>query len=559
MAGEIKKGIQRAFSFFGKGGVAKGKQATTRMYEHQRERLARFDVRDNKRYTIESSQYSRQDFKFLELRVPDLTALGMRGTKKLPHFRELQVDGWEWFYRGAPREKNGTEYYADFKPNSALLSLMGGMAEYRSLKGKTIRNKLTSLIATKKLNDVIDHIPDEVLHSMADAQQSGEEARQASKRLQTFRRMWKEADEAGNEEKKKQLEEMGAELAELEEESKEQAEANAQAAMESIEDSTEEIQDAIRQALDEADEAAQNVSSTMDTMSFGRGAGSGRKLNEERLIEMSELIQSSSELQEIARLAGRIKQIIARKSQNRDRTDYGEVVETELGSDVSRMVGPEMAMLADDDLGLDLVRRIYDEQVTVWSKESQESLGRGPIVCAIDCSGSMGGQRIYWAKAIACALYQVCKDRKQPFKVIQYSESVYSKTFSHDGSDDASFMQMLQYYEGGGTYYDKAWAEIISTFADEKDMTKADVIFISDEAFPVEYYPEELKQFNDALVDANAKCYGISLNGDSKSVGTFKHFCHEAWGIDYHSLVGVREGLEDEGVIEKLFSDNLDA
>ena len=49
MAGEIKKGIQRAFSFFGKGGVAKGKQATTRMYEHQRERLARFDVRDNKR------------------------------------------------------------------------------------------------------------------------------------------------------------------------------------------------------------------------------------------------------------------------------------------------------------------------------------------------------------------------------------------------------------------------------------------------------------------------------------------------------------------------------
>ena len=223
------------------------------------------------------------------------------------------------------------------------------------------------------------------------------------------------------------------------------------------------------------------------------------------------------------------------------------------------MIGPELAMLADDDLGLDLVRRIYDEQVTVWSKESQESLGRGPIVCAVDCSGSMGGERIYWAKAIACAMYQICKDRKQPFKMIQYSSSIYSRTFSPTGDDDASFMEMLQHFEGGGTYYDYAWAEIIKTFADEKDMTKADVIFISDECFPVEHYPNELEQFNSALINAKAQCFGISLGSNTyqtsgDTLSAFLHFCHSAWKVKISS-----NGISGEECISELFVNNLDA
>tara|TARA_R100000808_G_C2153385_1_gene163518 strand:- start:2377 stop:4053 length:1677 start_codon:yes stop_codon:yes gene_type:complete len=556
-----KKGmIQRAFSFFGKGGVAK--KAPPRLAEYQREKSKRFDIRDDKRYIIDSSEFSRQDFKFLELRAPELTRLGIDGARILPHFRELQVDGWEWFYRGAPRTKERGEYYADFNPHDTVLSLMGGMAEYRSLRGKTIRNKLTSLIATKKLNDILNSLPEQVVRSIASAQQSGEDARQAGKRLKTFRRMWEEADEAGNEEKKQQLEAMGHELAELEEDSREEAEANAQKAAEAMRDNEDEIRDALRQCLSEAEEAAAATQATMDTLSFGRGPGVSRKLNEEMLIEMSEQIENDQNLQDIAKLAGRIKQIIARKSQQRDRTDYGEVIDTELGSDVSRMVGPELAMLADEDLGLDLVRRLYDEQATVWTKESQESLGRGPIVCAVDCSGSMGGKRICWAKAIACALYRVCKERKQPFKMIQYSGSVYAKTFSHGGEDDAEFMKMLQHFEGGGTYYETAWAEIIKTFDEEREMAKADVVFISDEMFPVGQFPNELRRFNEALVDARAKCFGISVTGrrkyygesENSVVGAFQHFCHSSWGINPHL-----DNDNDQACIEELFVGNLEA
>lgn len=556
----LKKGIQRAFSFFGKGGVAK--KATPRMQEYQKARAARFDLRDDKRYTIDSTEHGRQDFKFLELRVPELTRLGQAGCKILPHFRELQVDGFEWFYRGAPRQKPSSEYYSDFDPHNAILSLMGGMSEYRSLKGKTIRNKLTSLIATKKLNEVIDNLPKEVTQTIHDAQKTGEEARQAAKRLGTFRRMWKEADEAGNEEKKKQLEDMGKELSEIEEESREEAEANAEAAMQAIADNEDAVKDALRTGLAEAGKTASETEATMDSFSFGRGSGKVRRLNEERMIEMAEKVGSDEELQGIAKLAGRIKQIIKKKSQTRDRTDYGEVIETELGGDVSRLTGPELAMMADEDLGLDLVRRLYDEQATVWSKESQESLGRGPIICAVDCSGSMGGERIYWAKAIACALYKICKDRKQPFKMIQYSSQIYSRTFSASGENDEQFFEMLQHFEGGGTYYDIAWAEIIKTFDEEQDMTKADVIFISDECFPVHNFPNKLEQFNTALTNEKAQCFGISVAGgghwdsDSSVTSAFGHFCHSAWALDPY-----RAGQDnnDASCIEELFVGNLDA
>ena len=554
-----KKPIQRAFSFFGKGGAAK--HASPKLKEYQQKKRERFDVRDDKRYTIDSSEYSRQDFKFLELRVPELTRLGNEGAQKIRHFRELQVDGFEWFYRGAPRQKQGGEFYADFEPHSAILSMMGGTSEFRSLKGKTIRNKLTSLIATKKLNDIIYSLPVDMVNWISRAQNSGEEARNASKRLKTFRRMWKEADEAGNEEKKKQLEEMGKELAEIEEDAKEEAENFSDKAMESMAANEEAVKDALRDGLSDASETAASVEATMDSFSFGRGAGKTRKLNEEKMIEMAEAIQTDSELNRIAELAGRIKQIVTRTSQNKDRTDYGEVVDTELGGDVSRMTGPELAMLADEDFGLDLVRRLYDEQVVVWSKESRETLGRGPIVCAVDCSGSMGGERIYWAKAIACAMYQICKDRKQPFKMIQYSSSIYSRTFSHTGDDDAEFMTMLQHFEGGGTYYDYAWAEIIKTFADEKEMHKADVIFISDECFPVGQYLNEVKQFNNALKDASAQCFGISVGmgtyyNDDDTLSAFKHFCHSAWKVKMTNTGSIGG---DEECISELFVDNLDA
>lgn len=549
----MKNVIQRAFSFFGKGG--KAKRPNTQMQTYQNARAARFDLRDSKRYIIDSTEYSRQDFKFLELRVPELARLGVLGTATFPHFRELQIDAFEWFYRGAPRQKSQQEYYADFDPHNAIMSIMNGMAEFRSLKGRTIRNKLTSLIATKKLNDIIDTLKSdqpEMVNQIASSQRSGEDARQASKRLDTFRQMWKEADEAGNEETKKHLEEMGAELAVVVEESREEADADATKAMESIENNGDAIRDAIRQGLSEAEATAEGVEATMDSMSFGRGAGKTRKLNEERLIEMSERIQNDAGLQMIAKIAGRIKQIIAKKSQTHS-SDYGEVIETELGSDVSRMIGPELAMLADEDLGMDLIRRLYDEQVTVWSKESTESLGRGPIVCAVDCSGSMDGSRIYWAKAIACALYGICKDRNQPFTFIQYSRSVDAKTFNGDADDDLNFMAMLQRFEGGGTYYDRAWAEIIRTFDEERNMSKADVVFISDEEFPVDQFPDEMRRFNEALVATKAQCFGISLTSRdyARPLSAFKNFCNAAWEIDPD------RPESDEQCIEEMFTDNL--
>ena len=106
------------------------------------------------------------------------------------------------------------------------------------------------------------------------------------------------------------------------------------------------------------------------------------------------------------------------------------------------------------------------------------------------------------------------------------------------------------------------WPERMCSDKSTCGLAKADVVFISDEMFPVGQFPNELRRFNEALVDARAKCFGISVTGrrkyygesENSVVGAFQHFCHSSWGINPHL-----DNDNDQACIEELFVGNLEA
>ena len=342
-----------------------------------------FDIADDKRFVVDSNEFSRHDFEMLRLRIPELDKLRKQGTKKLKHFHELQIDFYEMMYRGHPRVKPAEEVYKDFKPHKMLIEYCEGMEELKSLHSQTTRNKLTSLIATKKLNKILDDLPPDTRAKINAAQQQQDHLRDAQRRLESLRRMWQEASDAGDQEMMDQLKEMGEELAAIVADSKEEADQAVEDAIESMQDYEDEIKDALREGLGDAQKDAQDTQNDLKNMGCGRGRGNARHINEEKMIELADKIATQPELKEIAKISGRMSHILDRAKKDRIKHVGGEIVDTELAGDISRLTGSEISRMAHPLLKKELFSRIYDHRAECWTKESPEVLGKGPIVCCI--------------------------------------------------------------------------------------------------------------------------------------------------------------------------------
>ncbi len=50
---------------------------------------------------------------------------------------------------------------------------------------------------------------------------------------------------------------------------------------------------------------------------------------------------------------------------------------------------------------------------------------KGPIICCIDTSASMAGERETWSKAVALTLLELAYQQKRRFVAVLYSNKVY--------------------------------------------------------------------------------------------------------------------------------------
>ena len=69
-------------------------------------------------------------------------------------------------------------------------------------------------------------------------------------------------------------------------------------------------------------------------------------------------------------------------------------------------IGPtvELARLTVPELELDALRRIVERQAQCREYHAVEPVGKGPVIIALDESGSMSGEKIHTAKALALAI-----------------------------------------------------------------------------------------------------------------------------------------------------------
>lgn len=229
-------------------------------------------------------------------------------------------------------------------------------------------------------------------------------------------------------------------------------------------------------------ERQREAKNALDQVSFiqpGRGSQKGTVLSSPSARKLAARLKNDERLMRIALLAGKFKQIAARKQRAKVHHGADEVTDLELGNDLARVLPVELASLLHPRRKLALMRDLIEQRALQYRLESTESLGKGPLVVCLDKSGSMSGPSDIWATAVALALLDVAQRQRRHFALLCFDAQVKHEVIVMPGDslpEDALFVSCV-----GGTAIDRVLSrglEIIQKH--EGQLKKADLVLITD-------------------------------------------------------------------------------
>jgi uncharacterized protein with von Willebrand factor type A (vWA) domain len=190
-------------------------------------------------------------------------------------------------------------------------------------------------------------------------------------------------------------------------------------------------------------------------------------------------LRDDERLRRIALLAGRLHRIAGGKRQSKVRHGADELVDIEQGADLSRLLPLELAQLAHPQTKLLALRNLVESACLQYRFEGKETLGKGPLVVAIDKSGSMQGEKDVWATAVALAVLGVARHERRPFALLCFDGAVKYESIVMPGAPlpEAALFVLPD----GGTDIDKAVRRGLEIIADRPGaLHEADLVLITD-------------------------------------------------------------------------------
>lgn len=219
------------------------------------------------------------------------------------------------------------------------------------------------------------------------------------------------------------------------------------------------------------------------TRALGLGPGSPGTNDPRVVAALFKRVRSDSTLRAICALAGRYRRVAQSKQRRKCVHGLDDVVGVEPGGDLARILPSELARLADPELELDALRRLVERQALCREYHATEPVGKGPILVAVDESGSMQGGKIHTAKALALALAWIARQQNRWCALVAYSGDSGERvlTLPPGRWDEMQLADWLTAFIGHGSDLDVPIRELPRMFADLKAPPGvADAILVTD-------------------------------------------------------------------------------
>ncbi len=297
-----------------------------------------------------------------------------------------------------------------------------------------------------------------------------------------------------------------------------------------LEESTEEREQNVRRAVRRGlAEAMAEVEQANDAINaFGGGydigfgtenGGSGRSLTTKEKLVIAQQVGRSPKLQQIAAVCGRFTRIALQQQKTRVKHPPDEITSITTGCEIERLLPSEIALLADTDLEDLFYLKFAENSLMQYDLIGNEPEGQGPIIIAIDESGSMttdyGGMTgEVWSKAVMLALLSIARLQKRDLAVIHFSgpDDLRLDLFPKGEATPAEVIACASFFFNGGTVF-KPWMEKALELVDGSQFEKADVICVSDGISDVS--PESQKEWSRRRAERGMRAYGVLIGRES--------------------------------------------
>lgn len=208
-----------------------------------------------------------------------------------------------------------------------------------------------------------------------------------------------------------------------------------------------ELQQAVQKALDDVSD----VRDFLQAWGMEEGNGANRITYEHKKRALQRL-RKSRKIKELTELVGRMKKLAINEQKQKAPEGAEAIKSVVTGNDIVAVLPSEKAQLASKNKNLrrNFYRKYYQKELLQYDMDVYKSMGRGPMIVCVDTSGSMGGERENWSKAVALALLEIATNQKRNFACLHYDsrvQHVWEIPYGELKPDDV--FDIAEYFSGG--------------------------------------------------------------------------------------------------------------
>jgi len=248
------------------------------------------------------------------------------------------------------------------------------------------------------------------------------------------------------------------------------------------------------------------------------GAGGRNSLSTKEKLVIAQQVGRSLKLQQIAAVCGRFTRIALQQQKTRVKHPPDEITSITAGSEIERLLPSEIALLADPDLEDLFYLRFAERGLMQYDLIGHEPQGQGPIIIAVDESGSMtsdygGMSGEVWSKAVMLALLSIARLQKRDLAVIHFSgpDDLRLDLFQKGEAMPAQVIACASFFFNGGTVFEP-WMGKALELVDSSQFEKADVICVSDGISDV--FPEAQAEWARRRAERGMRAYGVLIGSN---------------------------------------------
>ena len=280
------------------------------------------------------------------------------------------------------------------------------------------------------------------------------------------------------------------------------------------------------------DEASMQVAEVADYVeAWGLGEGERCRVPYYEKKTAIEKIRKSSKLRKLTDIIGRFKESAITEQKKKTKNGAVEISSVTVGKKIEDVLPSERAMLSNETTKADFYNKYSEGRLLSYSKESNKSKNKGPIILCCDESGSMSGNRETWSKAFTMGVLEIAQIQKRDFAFIAYSSRANDPIIINKGEISPNkVITICEEFIDGGTNFESPLRKALDLIKDST-FKNADILFVTDgDCCVSDSFKKEFKRIKE---EKEFACKGILINMGSwrSSDATLKEFCDDVVNI----------------------------